>query len=132
MSFKSKSYKYIMSIPHLALLWDMRKYQRFVPREGLDIEIESNNKKIYAVLIDICLGGMRILSTDTRIKYSKRISLSEGNLFIELPCEKIRRVQYHYGIIFGTMDKHERSNLRNFIGHCTQQLPISRQTEIMR
>ncbi len=132
MSFKEKSFKYLMLIPHLAFFFDMRKYQRFVPREGLDIKIASNNKKIYAVMIDISQGGVRILSTDTRIKDSKRISISVNNFLMELPCEIIRRVQYHYGIKFGTMDEYENSNLHYFIDHCTQRIPNSGLTEIMR
>ncbi len=68
MGLKEKSYKMIMSIPHLALLWDMRRHQRYELREGLDIEIKCNEVKIYSLLLDICIGGMRIVSTDKRIE----------------------------------------------------------------
>ena len=132
MSIKENLLRYLMAIPHLTLLWDIRKYQRFVPREGLDIKIESNNKKICAVLIDISIGGMRIFSTDSRIIDSKRFSLSVDNFIMDLSCDKIRRVHYHYGIIFGSMDNHVGSNLRYFIDHYTQQLRNSEPTEIMR
>ena len=132
MSFKAASYKYLSSIPHLAFLWDMRKYQRYEPLEGLDIEIKHKDKKLYALLIDICFGGMRIVSTDTRMEGSKSISLSMADYCIELPCKKIRKVQYHYGIVFGRMDKRELSNLGYFINHCSKELPSIGLIEIMR
>ena len=56
MRLKEKSFELIMSIPHLALLWDMRKHPRYKPREGLDIVIKSKDEKIYALLVDICVG----------------------------------------------------------------------------
>jgi hypothetical protein len=46
MRLKEKTYKFFMSILHLALLWDMKRHQRYKPREGLDIEIKSNDAKI--------------------------------------------------------------------------------------
>ena len=132
MNFKTASCKFLMSIPHLAFFWDMRRYQRYEPREGLDIEIKSKDKKIYAVLIDICFGGMRIVSTDTRMDDSKRISLSMADYCIELPCQKIRKVQYYYGIVFGRMNNRELSKLGYFINHCTKELPSIGPIEIMR
>ena len=84
MGLKEKSYKMMMSIPHLALLWDMRKHQRYELREGLDIEIKSDEVKIYALLLDICTGGMRIVSTDKRIEGSKTLSISVNDFCMEL------------------------------------------------
>ena len=118
---KEKSFEFLMSIPHLALLWDMRKHQRYEPREGLDIEIKSKGEKIYALLIDICIGGMRIVSTDKRIGDSEIISLSVDDFRVELPCEKIRRIEYNYGIKFGPMDDREFANLEYFIEHYTKR-----------
>ena len=111
MRLKGKSFEFIMSIPHLAFLWDIRSHQRYEVREGLDIEIQSKDVKIYALLLDICIGGLRIISTDKRIEDSKTISLSVDNFRVELPCEKIRRIGYSYGIKFGCMDKRELTNL---------------------
>ena len=121
MGLKEKSYKMIMSIPHLALLWDMRRHQRYELREGLDIEIKSNEVKIYSLLLDICIGGMRIVSTDKRIEESKRLSISVNDFCMELPCKKIRRIGYYYGINFGSMEKQEFSNLEHFIDHFTKE-----------
>ena len=121
-----------MSIPHLALLWNMRRYQRYEPREGLDIEIKSKDTKIYALLIDICIGGMRIISTDKRIEGSKTISLSMDDFRVELPCEKIQRIEYYYGIKFGSMDKREFTNLEYFIEHFTKQPPNPGLTEVLK
>jgi hypothetical protein len=132
MRLKEKSYKFLTSIPHLAFLWDMRRHQRYEPRDGLDIGIKSKDAKIYAILIDICLGGMRILSTDRRIEDSKTISLSVDDIRMELPCEKIRRTGYYYGIRFGSMDKREFTNLEYFIERFTKEPPKPGLTEIMR
>ena len=132
MSLKEKSYKVLMMIPHLALLWDMRRHQRYEPRDGLDIEINSGDTKIYALLLDICDGGMRIISTDERIEGSKTISLSVDDFRLELPCEKIRRIQYYYGIKFGPMDQAEMTNLDYFIEHFTKEPLKSGLTESLK
>ena len=109
-----------MSIPHLALLWDMRRHPRYKPREGYDFEIKSKDEKIYALLVDICVGGMRVVSTDDRIGESDVITLSVDDIHLELPCEKIRRIEYNYGIKFGPMDDREFANLEYFIEHYTK------------
>ena len=121
MRLKEKGIELIMSIPHIALLWDMRKHQRYEPREGLDIEIKSKDEKIYALLLDICIGGMRIISTDKRIEDAKTISLSVDDFRVELPCEKIQRIEYYYGIQFGSVDKQEFANLEYFIENFTKR-----------
>ena len=132
MGLKEKSYKFFMLIPHLAFLWDMRRHQRCEPLEGLDIEIKTKDEKIYALLLDICIGGMRIISTDKRIEDSKTISLSVDYFRVELPCEKMRRIEYYYGIKFGPMDKQELSNLEYFIEHFTKKPPSSGLPEILK
>jgi hypothetical protein len=132
MRLKEKSYKFFMSIPHLALLWDMRRHQRYEPRDGLDIEIKSKDTKIYALLLDLCIGGMRIISTDKRIEGSKTISLSVDDFCMELPCEKIRKIGYYYGIKFGSMDERESTNLEYFIEHFTKEPLNSGLTEIFK
>ena len=132
MRFKEKSYKFFMSIPHLALLWDMRKHQRYEPREGLDIEIKNKDEKIYALLLDICIGGMRIVSTDKRIEDSKTISLSVDDFRVELTCEKMQRIEYYYGIKFGPMDKREFTNLEYFIEHFTKDPPNPGPSETLK
>ncbi len=121
MGLKEKSYKMIMSIPHLALLWDMRRHQRYELREGLDIEIKCNEVKIYSLLLDICIGGMRIVSTDKRIEESKTLSISVNDFRMELPCKKIRKIGYYYGIIFDSMEKQEFTDLEYFIEHFTKE-----------
>jgi hypothetical protein len=132
MRLKEKSYKFFMSIPHLALLWDMRRHQRYEPRDGLDIEIKSKDTKIYALLLDLCIGGMRIISTDKRIEGSKTISLSVDDFCMEFPCEKIRKIGYYYGIKFGSMDERESTNLEYFIEHFTKEPLNSGLTEIFK
>lgn len=131
MSLKEKSFEFLMSIPHLALLWDMRKHQRYEPREGLNIEIRSKDTKIYALLLDICVGGMRIASTDSRVGNSEIISISVDDFRVHLPCENIRKLEYQYGIKFGPMDKRESTNLEYFIEHFTKVPPNSGLTEIL-
>ena len=132
MRLKEKSFEFLMSIPHLALLWDMRKHQRYEPREGLDIEIKSKDEKIYALLLDICIGGMRIVSTDKRIGDSEIISLSVDDFRMELPCENKRRIEYQYGIKFGPMGKGEFNNLEYFIEHFTKEPRNVGLTEMMK
>ena len=133
MHLKEKTNKLLMSIPPLALLWDMRKHQRFEPCEGLIIEITRNDlKKVYAILINISIGGMRIISTDKNIEDSKTISLSVDDFRMELPCETMWGVQHYYGIKFGTMNQQELSNLEYFIEHFTKELPDSWLTKIFK
>jgi hypothetical protein len=110
----------------------MRKDPRYEPREGLDIEIKSNDVKLYALLVDISKGGMRIISTDKRVEGSQTISLSVDNFYLELPCERIRGIEYYYGIKFGSIDEGEFSNLEYFIEHFTKQPPSAGLTEMMR
>ena len=121
MRLKEKSLELIMSIPHIALLWDMRRHQRYEPRDGLDIEIKSKDTRIYALLLDICIGGMRIISTDKRIEEVDTISLSVDDFRVELPCEKIQRIEYYYGIKFGSMDEQASTQLEYFIKHFTKE-----------
>ena len=126
MRLKEKTNKLIMSIPILALMWDMRKHQRYEPREGLIIEITRNDsKKVYAILLNISIGGMRILSSDKNIEDSKTISLSVDDFRMELPCETIWGIQHYYGIKFGAMNEEELFNLNYFIEHFTKELPKS-------
>ncbi len=77
--------------------------------------------RIYALLLDICIGGMRIVSTDKRIGDSETISLSVNNFRVELPCEKTRRIEYQYGITFGSIDKRQYKGLVYFIEHFTKE-----------
>jgi len=132
MRLKEKINKFLISIPHLATLWDLRRHQRFELREGLDIEIKSNDAKICAVLQDISIGGMKIISTDKRIEDLKTISLSVDDFRVELPCEKIQGIEHYYGIKFGAMDERELSNLEYFIEHFTKEPMSPGLTEIMR
>ena len=121
MRLKEKGFELLMSIPHLALLWDMRKHPRYKPREGYDFEIKSKDEKIYALLVDICVGGMRVVSTDDRIGESDVITLSVDDIHLELPCEKIKRIEYNYGIKFGPMNDQTFANLEYFIEHYTKR-----------
>ena len=133
MRVKEKTYKLITSVPLLALLWDMREHQRFEPREGLIIEITRNDsKKVYAILLNISIGGMRIISTDKKIEDSKTISLSVEDFRMELPCETMWGVQHYYGIKFGDMNEEELSNLNYFIENYTKELPDSWLTKIFK
>ena len=121
MRLKEKSFELLMSIPHLALLWDMRKHPRFKPREGFDFEIKSKDEKIYALLVDICVGGMRVVSTDDRIGELDNISLCVDDFHVELSCEKTRKIEYNYGIKFGPMDDQKLDKLEHFIEHYTKK-----------
>ena len=132
MGLKEKSFELLMSIPHLALLWDMRKHPRYKPREGFDFEIKSKDEKIYALLVDICAGGMRVVSTDDRIGESDNISLSVDDFRVELPCEKIRRIEYNYGIKFGPMDDQKLAKLEHFIEQYTKKPQNSGAIEISK
>ena len=132
MNLKKASYGYLMSIPHIADLWEKRKYQRYEPQDDLDIEIKLKDEKLSAQLMDISYGGMRITSTDTRMKDLTSISLSIDEYCIELPCEKIRKHQNNYGFAFGSMDNREASKLGYFIENCTKEVPRPGPTEIMR
>ncbi len=132
MGLKEKSLEFLMSIPHLALLWDMRKHPRYEPREGLDIEIKSKDEKIYAILINICIGGMRIVSTDNRIADSETISLKVDDFRLDLPCEKIKKIEYQYGIKFGPMDGQKYADLEYFIDHFTKEPPNHGPTEVLK
>ena len=121
-----------MSIPHLALLWDMRKHPRYEPRDGLDIEIKSKDEKIYALLINLCIGGMRIVSTDKRIADSETISLIVDDFRVDLPCEKIKKIEYQYGIKFGPINAQEYANLEYFIEHFTKEPPSHGPTDTLK
>ncbi len=132
MGLKEKSLEFLMSIPHLALLWDMRKHLRYEPRDGLDIEIKSKDEKIYAILIDICIGGMRIVSTDKRIADSETISLKVDDFCVDLPCEKIKKIDYQYGIKFGPMDGQKYADLEYFIDHFTKEPPKHGPTDTLK
>jgi hypothetical protein len=67
------------------------------------------------------MGGMRIISTDKRIEESDILSISVDDFRMELPCKKIRRIGYYYGIVFGTMEEQEISNLEYFIQNYTKE-----------
>ena len=132
MRLREKSFEFLMSIPHLALLWDMRRHQRYEPREGLEIEIKCKGEKIYALLLDICIGGMRIASTDKRVGDAEIISLAVDDFHLELPCENNRRIEYQYGIKFGPMGNKEFNNLEYFIEHFTKEPRNLGLTEMMK
>ena len=132
MGLKDKSLELLMSIPHIALLWEMRRQTRYKPREGFDFEIKSKDEKIYALLVDICLGGMRVVSTDDRIGKSDNISISVDDFRVEVPCEKIRKIEYNYGIKFGPMDDQELTKLEYFIEHYTKRPQNPGPIEIMK
>ena len=83
-------------------------------------------------MLDICIGGMRIISTDKRIEDSKTISLSVDDFRVEFPCKKIRRIEYYYGIKFGSMDEREITNLEYFIEHFTKEPRNLGLTEMMK
>jgi hypothetical protein len=99
----------------------MRRHPRYKPREGYDFEIQSKDEKIYALLVDICVGGMRVVSTDDRIGESDNISLSVDDFRVDLPCEKIRKIEYNYGIKFGPMEDQDLAKLEHFIEHYTKK-----------
>lgn len=132
MGLKEKSIELMMSIPHFAILWEMRKHQRYVPRDGLDIEIKSNNEKIYALLIDICIGGMRCVSTDKRLENSKVISLSVDDFIVKLPCKNVRKFDYTYGIKFPKIDAQQLKGLISFIEKYTKITPKNATFDFMK
>ena len=132
MGFKETSTKLLMSIPHIALLWDMRRHPRYTPCEGCEIEIRNEKFKIYAILLDICIGGMRLISTDKRIKSSKTISLIVNEFRIDIPCDKIRRIDYCYGVKFGFMENYKIDELNLFIEKYTKKTSSYGLTEILK
>lgn len=132
MRFKELNYKFLMSIPHLSFIFDMRRYQRYEPNVGLRLEINVNDTKIEGQLLDIGIGGMRIMSTDKRIEDSKSISLSTNDIRVKLPCRSIRKITFYYGIKFGRIDRQDLADLEYFIDHFTHKSLENGPTEIMR
>ena len=124
MSLKGFIIRNLVSIPHLSILIDRRIHHRYEPREGLDIGINNQTKKIYGQLLDISLGGMRIISTDERIQALDSIELTVDDFKIELPCKEIRKVGHYYGIIFGELDKQVVENLTYFLDHYMNKPPV--------
>jgi hypothetical protein len=118
---KERSIEFIMSIPHLATLWDMRSHQRYEPNNEIDIELRNENHKIHALLVDICIGGMRVVSTDKRIENSRFIAINVDTFNVTLPCEKIRRINYNYGIKFGYLDGEKIDKLVYFLDNYTKK-----------
>ena len=129
---KKMNFKFIRLIPHISFLFDMRRYQRYEPSDGLRVAIQIDGNRIDGRLLDICIGGMRIISTDKRIEDSKSISLIVEDFCVKLPCQKIRKTLYYYGIIFGSIDKREFSKLKYFIDHFTKDPESPGLTEIMK
>ena len=121
-----------LSIPHIAFLFDMRKHPRYKPLDGLSIVIETEGHRIDGQLLDICMGGMRILSTGESIEDSKNISLTTDDFSVNLPCRSMRKIDCYYGIRFGEMDGHVYSNLEYFIDKFTKKPRANGPTEIMR
>ena len=132
MRFKKLSYKFLMSIPHLAMLFDMRRHQRYEPREGLGLEIRIKDVQIDGQLLDISLGGMTIISTSNLIEDSETISLVIDDYCVNLPCKAIRKIENYHGINFGSMDWYEFANLKYFIDHFTKDPLKPGPTEMLR
>ena len=124
MSLKSFILKNLVSIPHLSILIDRRIHPRYEPIEGLEIEINGNDSKIYGQLLDIGQGGMRIISTDQRIEGLDSIALTVDDFKIELPCQEIRKAGPFYGIIFGEIDKQVAENLSKFLDQFMIKPPV--------
>ena len=124
MSLKGFILKSLVSIPHLSILIDRRIHPRYEPRDGLEIEIKGNDFKIYGQLLDIGLGGMRIISTDQRIEDLNSITLTVDDFKIELPCHEIRKAGPYYGIIFGEIDKQVAEKLTKFLDQFMNKPPV--------
>ena len=90
----------------------------------MEIGIKSNNTKIYGQLLDISLGGMRIISTDERIQTLGSIGLTVDDFKIELPCKEIRKVGHYYGIVFDELDKQVSEDLAFFLDHYMKKPPV--------
>lgn len=123
-SLKGFIIKSLVSIPHISLLIDRRVNYRYKPRDGIEINISGKGTKIYGHLLDISLGGMRIISTDERIEGLTRISLTVEGFKIELPCREIRKVGPYYGIIFQELEKHVAANMINFLDRFMKKPPV--------
>ena len=124
MSLKGFIIRNLVSIPHISILIDRRIHHRYEPKDGLDIEIIGNDSKIYGQLLDISLGGMRIISTDERIADLASINLAVDDFNTELPCKEIRRVGHYYGIIFGELEESVAENLTYFLDHFMKKPPV--------
>ena len=125
-------HKFFLSIPHIAFLFDMRKHPRYEPCDGLRITVEIEGNEINALLVDICVGGMRILSADESIEHAKAISLSIDSFRVDLPCKYIREINCYYGIRFGDMNRNVFADLEYFIDNFTKKPPETGPTEIFR
>ena len=124
MSLKGFIIKSLVSIPHLSILIDRRIHHRYEPREDLNIELNGQDAKLYGQLLDISLGGMRIISTDERIEDLDSIILTVNDFKIELPCKEIRKVGPYYGIVFGELDKAVVKNLTYFLDQFMNKPPV--------
>jgi hypothetical protein len=124
MSLKGFIIKSLVSIPHLSILIDRRIHHRYEPREDLNIELNGQDAKLYGQLLDISLGGMRIISTDERIEELDSIILTVDDFRIEVPCKEIRKVGPYYGIVFGELDKTVAENLNYFLNHFMIKPPV--------
>ena len=121
-----------LSIPHIAFLFDMRKHPRYEPRDDLRVAIEIKGHRVNGRLLDICLGGMRITSTDESIEDSKTISLSIDDYIMSLPCKSMRKINCYYGIRFGEMDRNVLAKIEYFIDKFTKKPRANGPTEILR
>jgi hypothetical protein len=124
--------KFFLSIPYLSAFFESRRHDRYEPREELHIEIKSEDSTIYGQLIDISLGGMKIISTDNRIEASNIISLALDDFQLDLPCKTIQKVGHYYRIEFDQMTEQVADNLRHFIDFFTKQPSVPGPTEILR
>jgi hypothetical protein len=132
MNFRELGNKFLMSIPHLALLFDMRRNQRYVPHESLGVEIRVNDAQIDGKIFDISFGGIRIISSDKRIEDSKTITMFVDDFRLDLPCKTIRRDESYYGIKFGSMNRQELINLKYFVEHFTKESPENQAIELLK
>lgn len=107
--------RFFLSIPHVSLLLEDRRHERFQPRNDQRIDILVEQQNVDAFLRDISYGGMRIICRHNRIASAKTISLQVDDKRIDLPCKKMRTVGDNCFIEFGDVRRGELKKLGDFI-----------------
>jgi hypothetical protein len=126
MNLKETGSKFIFAIPHFSELFNMRRNQRYAPNKELGFEIkikDAQDAHIDGKVFDISFDGMKLITSDQRIKRLKAISLSAQNLHMEVPCKMIWQDGCYYGIEFGSIDQQEFDNIKYFIENFIKTAP---------
>jgi hypothetical protein len=132
MDLRKLGNKFFMSIPHLSLLFDMRRNQRYVLHEGIRVEIAINDTPVKAKLFDIGFGGIRLASIDDKIEDAKIISVSAEGFRVDLPCKTVWKDEHCYGIEFKSMNRREMAHFKYFIENFMKEVQDNEVAAMLR